>query len=208
MSQQKVCQPLVCAISHRGSSLSCWNTVKKTIFPGKLPGPGLSTPAERAQVSCSRVIITFPQILIPFLNLCRTDRWWFRMSVIPICLLEKCGQYVKRMRLCSRCILWVIYSFIYFLMQDWTQNVIFWDYFLWAGLRQPWCRPSPSPGGFYDNLHSYQACSHSWPGNLKARRCWSCQFLQVLLRWGLQQGVALLPKSSKTERQKQNLEVQ
>lgn len=30
---------------------------------------------------------------------------------------------------------------------------------------------------------------------------------QVLLRWGLQQGVALLPKSSKTERQKQNLEV-
>ena len=34
MSQQKVCQPLVCAISHRGSSLSCWNTVKKTTFPG------------------------------------------------------------------------------------------------------------------------------------------------------------------------------
>ena len=30
---------------------------------------------------------------------------------------------------------------------------------------------------------------------------------QVLLRWGLQQGVALLPKSCKAERQKQNLEV-
>merc|ERR550517_1522286 len=30
---------------------------------------------------------------------------------------------------------------------------------------------------------------------------------QVLLRWGLQQGVALLPKSCRAERQKENLKV-
>ena len=204
MSQQKVCQPLVCAISHRGSSLSCWNTVKKTIFPGKLPGPGLSTPAERAQVSCSRVIITNINTLFKF------------MSNRPVVVQNECHPYLPAREVRSICkeneIVFQVYIMSHILLHLFShvrQNPInFWDYFLWAGLRQPWCRPSPSPGGFYDNLHSYQACSHSWPGNLKARRCWSCQFLQVLLRWGLQQGVALLPKSSKTERQKQNLEVQ
>ena len=91
MSQQKVCQPLVCAISHRGSSLSCWNTVKKTIFPGKLPGPGLSTPAERAQVSCSRVIITNINTLFKF------------MSNRPVVVQNECHPYLPAREVRSIC---------------------------------------------------------------------------------------------------------
>ena len=91
MSQQKVCQPLVCAISHRGSSLSCWNTVKKTIFPGKLPGPGLSTPAERAQVSCSRAITT--NINTPFKF----------MSNRPVVVQNECHPYLPAREVRSIC---------------------------------------------------------------------------------------------------------